>query len=71
MSNAVHGESPHDRVAERGVLSADELDVLAERTAQELLGVSAAEAFAMLDRGELAGTVAESALEGIRFVMAS
>jgi len=71
MSSAAHGERQGDRLAERGALTPEELDALAERTAQELLGIPATDAFAMLDRGELAGTMAESALEGLRFVMKS
>lgn len=70
-SSATHSEAEDDRLAERGALSPAELSVLAERTAQEFLGVSAAEAFEMLDRGELNGTLAENALLGLRFLLTS
>jgi hypothetical protein len=58
-------------VPERGQVSPDDVQALAEQTAQQLLGVSAAEAFAMLDRGELDGTLAGSALSSLRFLLAA
>jgi hypothetical protein len=54
------------RYAERGELSHADLEALAEHTARELLGVSADEAFAMLDRGELDGKAAEWPLLALR-----
>lgn len=52
----------HRRTAsnhERGELSRSELEALAEHSAHELLCVSADKAFAMVNRGELAGKAAE------------
>lgn len=40
----------------------------AERIAQEMLGVSAAEAYRQIDRGDLVGTLAESALQSARWL---
>jgi hypothetical protein len=54
------------KFAERGELSQPDLHALADYTAQELLGVSAADAFAMLDRGDLEGKAAEWPLLAIQ-----
>jgi hypothetical protein len=54
------------RYAERGELSHADVEALADQTAQELLGVTAADAFAMLDRGELEGTAVEWPLLALR-----
>lgn len=53
----------------RGEMTRDELVVLAETTARELLGVSADDAFAMLDRGDLDGTVAGGSLQSLRWLI--
>jgi hypothetical protein len=53
----------------RGELTRDELVALAEVTARELLGVSADDAFEMLDRGELDGTVAGDSLRSLRWLI--
>jgi hypothetical protein len=53
----------------RGKLTREEVEELAEATAQALLGVPAEEAFAMLDRGELEGTHAASALTSLRWLL--
>lgn len=42
---------------------------LAEQEARDLLGVSLDEALAKLDRGELAGTMAEARLTSIRWLL--
>lgn len=52
-------------------MSREDVVVLAERTARELLGVSVEEAFAMLDSGELEGTPAESSLRALRHLIGS
>jgi hypothetical protein len=56
---------------DRGELSREDLEMVAEATSQKLLGVSAQEAFAMLERGELDGTLAGSALQSLRFLLAT
>jgi hypothetical protein len=52
-----------------GRVTKTDVEALAEQTAQELLGVSAEEAFAMLDSGELEGTLAGGALRSLRFLL--
>jgi hypothetical protein len=42
---------------------------IAEREADEILGVSVEEAFQMLDRGDLAGTIAEAEFSMLRFLV--
>jgi hypothetical protein len=54
------------RIAERGELSQPDLQALADYTAEQLLGVSAADAFAMLERGDLEGKAAEWPLLAIQ-----
>ena len=56
----------HPRYMDRGELSRSELEALADRSAQELLGVSADDAFSMLDRGDLDGKAAEWHLLALR-----
>lgn len=51
-------------------MSREEILDLAERTAREMLDVSREDAFAMLDRGELEGTVAGGSLRSIRWLLA-
>jgi hypothetical protein len=58
-------------LAERGQLSPEEVSALIEVTARELLGVSADDAFAKLDRGELDGTLAGGTLESLRWLLAA
>lgn len=70
MSTALTSQPSDDRFAGSGERSLEELALIAERTAQDLLGVPAEKAFRMLDRGELDGTLAESALEGLRYILA-
>jgi hypothetical protein len=53
----------------RGGMTREDIEALAEQTAQELLGVSADEAFAMLDRGELDGTLAGGSLSSLRWLL--
>jgi hypothetical protein len=55
--NEINGT--HPRYMDRGELAKTDLEALAERTARELLGVSAVDAFSMLDRGDLDGKAAE------------
>jgi hypothetical protein len=62
--NTLNGATP--RYAERGELSHADIEALAEQTAQELLGVPADAAFAMLDRGDLDGKAAEWPLLALR-----
>jgi hypothetical protein len=64
-------KSVRSSAPERGELSEAEVVALSEETAHDLLGVSADEAFAMLDRGELDGTLAGSALRSLRFLLAA
>ena len=52
-----------------GELTLEQLRTLAERTARELLGVSAEDAFAMLDQGELDGTLAGGTLTSLRWLL--
>jgi len=52
-------------------MSREDVLILAERTARQLLDVSVEDAFAMLDRGELDGTAIESSLRAIRHLIAS
>jgi len=47
----------------------EELEALADIEATEMLGVTRLEAFAMLDRGELRGSVAEAELRMLRFML--
>ena len=56
---------------ERGKMSREELQEITEATAQQLLGVSAEAAYAMLDRGELEGSLAEGTLVSLRWLLAS
>jgi hypothetical protein len=53
----------------RGELSRAEIEELAETSAQQLLGVSSAEAFAMLDSGVLDGTLAEGTLRSLQWLL--
>jgi hypothetical protein len=52
-------------------LTAAEAAALAEEGAHEILGVSAEEAFAMLERGELDGTVAEAEISMLRSLVSA
>jgi hypothetical protein len=56
-------------IPDRGRMTQDEVAALAEATAQKLLGVSTSEAFAMLERGELDGTFAESVMRSLKFLL--
>jgi len=49
-----------------GELTVEQIDAIAEATAHELLRVSLEEAYAMLDRGDLDGTVAGDSLRSLR-----
>jgi hypothetical protein len=67
MSTVVHGgDMTTTRVREREAMTAAEVEALAERTAQELLGISWPDALAALDRGEFAGQGVEPTLRGIK-----
>ena len=52
-----------------GELSRDEIVSLAEAYSQRLLGVTADEAFAMLDRRDLEGTMAEGSLGSLHWLL--
>lgn len=69
MSSAAHHEPTKEAFADRGELSREDVAILAERTARQLLDVSLEEALAKLDRGELDGTAAESSLRALRFLI--
>jgi len=70
MTAIAHNETPE--LGHNGHrMSREDVEHLAQETAQDLLGVSADEAFAMLDRGELEGTFASSALRSVRFLLAA
>ena len=70
MSTVVH-DGMVARTVERETMTIDELRLLAERTAQELLGMSAEEAFRRLDDGEFSGQAVESTLRGIKRLLDS
>lgn len=59
------------RLNERNALSADQLRQVAEDDARRLLGVSAAEAYKMIDEEDprVAGTIAEIELKNIRWLL--
>lgn len=57
------------KVAERGELTRAEILELADLTARELLGVSADEAFSMLERGELDGKAVEGPLRSLLWLL--
>lgn len=50
-------------------LTAEEVRDLAETKARQMLGVSFQAALAMLDRGDLRGTIAEAELKMLRYLM--
>lgn len=52
------------------VLTREELEARAEKVAQDLLHMSRVEAFRLLDRGKLRGTLAEATLTPIRDLLA-
>jgi hypothetical protein len=52
-----------------GEFTRAQLQELAEATAREMLGVSAETAFAMLERGELEGSLAGGSLGSIRWLL--
>lgn len=54
------------RTVERETMTTEELQALAERTARELLGMSAARAFRLLDEGEFSGQAVEGTLRGLK-----
>jgi hypothetical protein len=56
-------------LSDRGPISPDEVVALIDATASELLGVSGHEACAMLDRGELDGTLAGGSLRSLRWLL--
>lgn len=62
-------ESEGNGLPYEGELSHHDLEALAELTARRLLCVGAEEAFAMLDRGDLAGTHSESTLLSLRWLL--
>jgi len=64
-------ERPEETPLDRGELTHAQVEELGERAAQELLGVSLAEALARLDRGELAGTRAEDVFTSLRWLLAA
>ncbi len=64
MSTVAAEMTPHEHTH-------DDLATLAEREAQGMLGVSYGDALAMLDRGELAGTIAVAELSMLRFLLES
>ncbi len=51
------------------VLSKNDLLKRIDRGAQAMLGVSRVEAFKMLDRGDLRGTIAADELTGLRMLL--
>lgn len=63
-SNGRNGGSPA-----RQYVSPAEARAIAERQADEILGVSLEDAFEMLDRGELEGTAAEAEFSMLRFLI--
>lgn len=72
MSTVVHGgDMTTTRVREREAMTAAEIEVLAERTAQELLGVSWSEAVALLEAGAFSGQGVEPTLRGIKRLLDS
>jgi hypothetical protein len=71
MTTVVHDDTMTNRVAEREVMSAPEIEALAERTALELLAMSWPDALRMLDAGEFDGQGVEATLRGIKRLLAS
>lgn len=63
-SGSPRGERPIDFI-----LSRDQILELATKSAKSMLGVSREEAFAMLDRGDLNGTMAEVELKMLRHLL--
>lgn len=59
------------RVAERETMTREELEALADRTARELLGIPADEAFRLLESGELDGKAVEAPLRSIQRLLAA
>ena len=69
VSTPAHASADGESIAYKGDLSHAELEALAELSARRLLCVGADEAFAMLDRGELKDTHAESTLLSLRWLL--
>lgn len=65
------GSNGAGKVLEVRYLEAQDAFELAEREAQSILGVSAEEAFEMLDRGKLDGTAAKAEMSMLRSLMAA
>ena len=64
MSTVVQGGTMATRTAEREAMTTDELRVLADQTAHELLGISAAEAFQLLSDGASKGRLSRALSAG-------
>ncbi len=58
-------------LADRETMTEDELRQLAEQTARALIGVSADEAFRMLEAGEFDGQGVESTFRGLNRLLAA
>jgi hypothetical protein len=71
VSTLVHGGDVTARVREREAMTPEDIEALAERTAQELLGMSWTQALVRLDRGDFAGQGVEPALRGIKRLLDS
>jgi hypothetical protein len=71
MPHTAREKLMEERAAERETMTREELEALADRTARELLGVSADEAFKRLEAGEFDGQAVETPLRSIRRLLAA
>jgi hypothetical protein len=71
MSTVVRDGSMVTRLGEREVMTDEQLHDLAERTAQELLAMSADDAFRLLDEGVFAGQGVEGTLRGLQRLLSA
>lgn len=71
MSTVVHDGSTVTRLGEREAMTDEQLHDLAERTTQTLLGMSADDAFRLLDEGAFAGQGIEGTLRGLQRLLAA
>jgi hypothetical protein len=69
--SAVSDTQAPGNLADRETMTEPELRQLAEHTARTLVGVSADEAFRMLEAGEFDGQTVESTLRGLQRLLAA
>lgn len=61
--------SAHSEDSSTEVVSKERLEEIIDRASQKMLGVSRIQAFAMMDRGELDGTMAGDNLGALRYLL--